>query len=52
MNDHGERDARTLAALIGLGIANHVVMAGGRVVEPWQIERSLGLPVLAKVPGA
>ncbi|HET9763312.1 MAG TPA: MFS transporter [Casimicrobiaceae bacterium] len=31
MSDHGARGSRTFAALIGLGILNHTVLAGSRV---------------------
>lgn len=35
-----------LGALVALGLELH----RGRIVQPWQVERTLGLPVLAELP--
>ncbi len=38
-----------LAMLLGVAAAVITDLAGGRVLEAWQVERQLGLPVLAVV---
>jgi hypothetical protein len=38
-----------LATLLAVFVAVAVDVGGGRVLEPWQVERVLGLPVLAEV---
>ena len=34
---------------LALAVATVLEMARGRVLEPWQVEKGLGLPVLARV---
>ena len=38
--------------LLGLTLAIAAEARRGRIVQPWQVERGLGLPILAVVPGA
>jgi uncharacterized protein involved in exopolysaccharide biosynthesis len=40
-----------LAALLGVAAAVLTDLGGGRVLEAWQVERQLGLPVLAAIKG-
>jgi uncharacterized protein involved in exopolysaccharide biosynthesis len=35
--------------LLAFAVATLVDVLGGRIVEPWQVERSIGVPVLARV---
>jgi capsular polysaccharide biosynthesis protein len=38
--------------LLGLTLAIAAEARRGRIIQPWQVERGLGLPILAVVPGA
>jgi capsular polysaccharide biosynthesis protein len=38
-----------LAALVTIFVAIMMDFGGGRVIEPWQVDRQLGVPVLAEV---
>lgn len=38
--------------LLGLAAAIAIEVRRGRVVQPWQVERGLGLPILAALPAA